>query len=174
MDLQIIALAVGLMVSLLFSERSGLSAGGMIVPGYFALSLHRPFCIVLTLLAAVAVLLLVRLLSQAVVVYGRRRIALTLILGFLVGTGFRLLAAHLQPSLAADTVQPILSVIGFIIPGLIALWMAVRQIELDSSEDASRDTRHHVPFSARVQRTETCVATGRRCRWPSQLPEAEA
>ena len=52
MDLPTIAIAIGLIVSLLFTEAFGLSAGGMIVPGYFALSLNQPLAVVLTLLAA--------------------------------------------------------------------------------------------------------------------------
>ena len=123
MDQQIIAIAIGLVVSLLFSEMFGLSAGGMIVPGYFALCMHRPGCIALTLLAALAVLVVVRFISQAVLVYGRRRIALMLILGFLLGAGLRATASIYAPPIGAEPSQPLFSVIGYIIPGLIALWM---------------------------------------------------
>ena len=52
MDAQTMAIAVGLVVSFAFSEIYGLAAGGMIVPGYLALSLDRPGTVVLTLLAA--------------------------------------------------------------------------------------------------------------------------
>ncbi len=45
MDTQTIAIALGLIVSLLFTEAFGLSAGGMIVPGYFALSLNQPLAV---------------------------------------------------------------------------------------------------------------------------------
>ena len=123
MDTTTISLAVGLIVSLAFTELFGLAAGGMIVPGYFALCMHRPGCIALTLLAALAVLALVRFISQGVLVYGRRRIALMLILGFLLGAGLRAMASIHGPPIGAESSQPVFSVIGFIIPGLIALWM---------------------------------------------------
>ena len=42
MDATTISLAVGLLVSLAITEVFGLTAGGMIVPGYFALSVHQP------------------------------------------------------------------------------------------------------------------------------------
>mgnify|MGYP006180257055 CR=1 FL=1 len=41
-------------MSLLFGELFGIAAGGMIVPGYFALNFHRPLDIVLTLTVALA------------------------------------------------------------------------------------------------------------------------
>ena len=126
MDVQIVAIAVGLVVSLLFSERFGLSAGGMIVPGYFALSLNQPGSILLTLFAAFVTYGIVRLVSNVALVYGRRRIALMLIVGFLVGSALRTLVAwSLGHTLvgSVDGGQAWLSVVGFIIPGLIALWL---------------------------------------------------
>ena len=42
------SIAVGLVVSLLFAELFGLAAGGMVVPGYLALSLDRPADIAFT------------------------------------------------------------------------------------------------------------------------------
>jgi len=124
MDVQVIAIGVGLIVSLVFTEAFGLAAGGMIVPGYFALSLNRPGCIVLTLLAALVTFAIVRGVSHVALVYGRRRIALMLITGFVVGAALRAAAACLQgPEAEAAHAQAWLTVVGFIIPGLIALWI---------------------------------------------------
>ena len=63
MDAQVVAIAFGLLISLLFTEAFGLSAGGMIVPGYFALSLHRPGAVCMTILAAALTYMVVRLVS---------------------------------------------------------------------------------------------------------------
>ena len=119
------SIAVGLVVSLLFSELFGLAAGGMVVPGYFALSLDQPADVLLTLAIALTTFFVVRGISQLAIVYGRRRTVLMILFGFLLGALVR--AAPLP---AAETMATIgtaggfdLHVIGFIIPGLIAIWI---------------------------------------------------
>lgn len=125
MDAQTLAIAVGLIVSFAFSELYGLAAGGMIVPGYLAVSLDRPGTIVMTLLAALLTFAIVRLVSQFAIVYGRRRIVMMILVGFLVGAVLRGVIGLVMPEAPADGVadEAWFTVIGFIIPGLIALWM---------------------------------------------------
>lgn len=127
MDTETLAIAIGLMVSLMFTELYGLSGGGMIVPGYFALYLTKPFSIAMTLLAALMTYFIVRGLAQVAVVYGRRRIVLMVLFGFLVGTCLRFLASFVTGHLSVEAPFPpttnCFCVVGFIIPGLIALWM---------------------------------------------------
>ena len=117
-ELLTISVGIGLVVSLLFSEMFSIAAGGMIVPGYLALSLTRPFDVLLTVGAAFVTFAIVHALSNFVIVYGRRRTVLMILVGYLVGTLIR--------SLVGDLVSPggdELQVIGFIIPGLIAIWL---------------------------------------------------
>lgn len=117
------SIAVGLAVSLLFTEIFGLAAGGMVVPGYLALSLDRPLDIVLTLGAALLTFLIVRGIAKFSVIYGRRRIVLTLLFGFLIGSVFRATPALAASMSSFNDIGGVdASVIGFIIPGLIALW----------------------------------------------------
>ena len=125
MDLQTVAIGVGLVVSLLFTEVFGLAAGGMIVPGYFALCMDRPADILLTLAVALVTFALARLISKFVILYGRRRIVLMILLGFVLGSLVRALPLVAGGELAAAGApgDGLLHVIGFIIPGLIALWM---------------------------------------------------
>lgn len=127
MDSATLAIAIGLMVSLIFTELFGLSGGGMIVPGYFALYLTKPFSIALTLLAAVATYWIVKHIAKVAIVYGRRRIVLMVLFGFLVGAAMRTCAAWVggppDMTVGTETTAPCFCVIGFIIPGLIALWM---------------------------------------------------
>ncbi len=124
MDLQTLSVAVGLAVSLIFAESFGLAAGGMIVPGYLALCLHRPECVGATLAAAVVTFGLVRLTSNWAIIYGRRRIALCLVVGFMIGAVIRHLPALAWPAASRENLGPDQGlVIGFIIPGLIALWI---------------------------------------------------
>ena len=123
-ELLSVAIGIGLAVSLLFSEMFGLAAGGMVVPGYFALYLHRPVDILLTLVAALGTYLIVHLLSTFIIVYGKRRTVMMILIGYLVRavidsvplpTGFTMVTA-------AQGIGDF-QVIGFIIPGLIAIWI---------------------------------------------------
>lgn len=118
MDGITVSLAVGLLVSLAVTELFGLTAGGMIVPGYFALSVHRPLDLLVTVLVALATFGVVRLLGEFMIIYGRRRIVLALLFGFLIGSVVR----YLMLGYGGEQVTACGCVIGFIIPGLIALW----------------------------------------------------
>lgn len=120
MDEITLSLAIGLIVSLAFTELFGLASGGMIVPGYFALYLNRPVDVVLTLLCAFATFGVVRWLGRHLIVYGRRRIVLMILFGFLTGALVRGCLGGVQSIVGAE--NACFCVIGFIIPGLIALW----------------------------------------------------
>jgi len=125
MEIQSVAIAFGLIVTLLFSEMFGLAAGGLVVPGYVALFFDKPWCIVLTLGVALATYGVVKGLSRWIIVYGKRRTMLMIVLGFFFGTLLRAIPlenAREWLSLGSSQVSE-LSVIGFIIPGLIAIWM---------------------------------------------------
>lgn len=123
-DVTSISIAIGLVVSLLFTELFGLAAGGMVVPGYLAISLDRPGCIFGTLAASVATFFVVRGISKFSIVYGRRKIVLMILFGFLIGSLTRAVPAcaavhcDMMPMPAWSV-----SAIGFVIPGLIALWI---------------------------------------------------
>tara|TARA_Y100001970_G_C14214049_1_gene848604 strand:+ start:1806 stop:2249 length:444 start_codon:yes stop_codon:yes gene_type:complete len=111
-----IAIGIGMVLSLFLTETLGVTAGGIIVPGYIALYMDDPVKIIITLLVSIMVFLIIRLLSSFMLIYGKRRLVLSLLLGFILG--------YLSKLYFSD-VNDIhdLSVIGNIIPGLIASWM---------------------------------------------------
>jgi len=111
-----VTIGLGIVLSLLLSETLGVTAGGIIVPGYIALYIHQPFQVIITLLVAVIVWAIIQILGKRVFLYGKRRIVLALILGFVFGFLSRNFIFFSQ-----DMVS--LAVIGNIIPGLIANWM---------------------------------------------------
>jgi gamma-polyglutamate biosynthesis protein CapC len=117
-ELLALSVGVGLVVSLLFSELFGLAAGGMIVPGYLALSLTRPFDVALTLVAGALTFGIVHALSSLLILYGRRLTVLTLLIGYLVGALLHTAASGYVTPTGAE-----LRLIGYVIPGLIALWL---------------------------------------------------
>ena len=108
------ALFIGLVVGFLYYELVGLSPGGVIAPGYLALFTAEPFRILSTLLVATAVWGIIELLSPRLILYGRRRLLLALLLGFSCKFAVE---AWIQPA-AGTTVD--LQSIGYMIPGLIA------------------------------------------------------
>lgn len=117
MELLPISVGIGLAVSLLFTEMFGIAAGGMIVPGYIALHLTKPVDVAVTVGAGFATWAIVHTLSSFTIVYGRRRTVLMILIGYLVGMLLRWTTGVYGHG-AVD-----LNVIGFIIPGLIALWL---------------------------------------------------
>jgi len=116
-EIMTVSIGIGLVLSLIFSELFALAAGGMVVPGYLAMSLHEPLSIMSTLLIALATWLVVSGLGQYVVLYGRRRTVLMILVGFLLNALFaRYVNLHIE------TGDLDLTAIGHIIPGLIAIW----------------------------------------------------
>ena len=122
MDFMAVAIGLGLVVSLFFSEVFGLAAGGMVVPGYFALHLDNPTAVIITLVVAVATYLIVHLFSMIVIIYGKRRTVMMIIVGYILRMFIDVLAADISPALEAIRVSDLV-IIGYIIPGLIAIWI---------------------------------------------------
>lgn len=112
------AIGIGLVVSLVFSETMGLAAGGMVVPGYIALNLTDPLRVLMTMVLGVATWLVVMLLSNFTILFGRRRTVVIILVGFLLGSLFRNFMVF---DLGDETIQ--LGAIGFIIPGLVGMWI---------------------------------------------------
>lgn len=119
-DLVPLAISIGLVVSLLFSEFFGIAAGGMVVPGYLALRLDRPLDVVLTMLAGFITYALVQGMSSFAVIYGRRRTALMILAGYFVGMVMRWPLHNWMPAHTGVDID----IIGFIVPGLMAIWLA--------------------------------------------------
>jgi len=112
-----LAVGIGLAISLLFTEMFGIAAGGMIVPGYLALNLTRPINVALTIAAGFVTFAIVHSLSSFMIIYGRRRTVLMILVGYLIGVFLRWATGGIQVGGTE------LTVIGYIIPGLIAIWL---------------------------------------------------
>ena len=111
-----ISIGLGIFLSLILSESLGVTAGGIIVPGYIALYLHEPIQVVVTFLVAILVWVIIHGMGKVMFLYGKRRIVLALILGFFFGYISRNFI-YLSQDIGS------VAVIGNIIPGLIANWM---------------------------------------------------
>lgn len=115
-DQLVLSIGLGLAISVLFSETFGIAAGGMIVPGYLALHLDEPVTLALTALASILTYGIVKSISTFMIVYGRRRTVLMILTGYILGGVITQLA---PAQVGTETVE----VIGYIIPGLIAIWL---------------------------------------------------
>lgn len=113
-----VSIGMGLVVSLYFSEFLGIAAGGMVVPGYIALYLDRPLAVLATLGVSLVTYFIVYSISAVMIVYGRRRTVLMILVGFFIGWLVKSAGALPLGDKSVDLV-----VVGYIIPGLIAIWM---------------------------------------------------
>jgi len=107
------ALTIGIVVSLVLTEVIGLSAGGIIAPGYVALLLDRPAALAGFLLVAAASYGVVRALGTVLMLYGNRRFAVAVLTGLTLGVGVQW--ASLSAPLYVEWVG-----LGLIVPGLLA------------------------------------------------------
>jgi len=113
-----IYIGIGMVLSLFLTETLGVTAGGIIVPGYIAMNLESPDRLIITFGISIFTFLIIKLLSKFIMVYGKRRLVLALLIGFLLGY-----LSRSENMITAGLGTTDLMVIGNIIPGLIANWM---------------------------------------------------
>jgi poly-gamma-glutamate biosynthesis protein PgsC/CapC len=116
-----LGLAIGLVFSLICYLTTNLSPGGMITPGWLALTLVEDYR-----KAAIVVLMTgltfgaTKVLQRVVILYGKRLFAAVVLTGVLFQTGGFILLQNDYPLLFAH------QTLGFVVPGLIA-YQLVRQ-----------------------------------------------
>jgi poly-gamma-glutamate biosynthesis protein PgsC/CapC len=109
------AIGFGITVNLVFTEVLGLASAGLVVPGYLALYFNQPDRLLATALVALVTWASVRFgLARVLVLYGRRRFGVTVLVGFVLN----LLLARALRVLPPEPLD--LRAIGYIVPGLIA------------------------------------------------------
>ncbi len=114
-----VAVGLGVAFSLVFSEIFGVAAGGIVVPGYVAVNMNNIWMLIGTFIVSSLTYGMVHLISYFVFVYGRRRLVLAILIGFIFG--YILRNAISGPLFELTDVR--MQAIGYIIPGLIANWM---------------------------------------------------
>ncbi len=111
-------LFIGLVLALLWAEITDTSPGGLIVAGYFALYLDRPLRVAATLAVALLALAIYRLLARRLLIFGRRRFVLLVLLGAVLSQAWLLVL----PGAFAAPAE--LRVIGWVVPGILASSLA--------------------------------------------------
>ncbi len=113
------AVGIGMFLSLILTETIGLAAGGIVVPGYIALVLHNPVQVIITIVVGIITYLIVKLISLYIIIYGRRLLIISILIGYLISY-----ITKISPMVAMNTLSINIETIGFVIPGLIAYWIA--------------------------------------------------
>ncbi|MGZ5454422.1 MAG: poly-gamma-glutamate biosynthesis protein PgsC [Candidatus Aminicenantales bacterium] len=115
-------LIIGLVLALLWAEITDVSPGGIIVPGYFALYLGQPLRAAATLAVALLTLAAYKVLVRRLILFGRRRFVLMVLVGAVLSQAWLLVSPGLFAAPAG------LRVIGLIIPGILASSLARQKI----------------------------------------------
>jgi gamma-polyglutamate biosynthesis protein CapC len=110
-----LSLVVGVVVSLVYAERTGVIPAGLVVPGYLALVLDQViFLSAIFLLSFLTFLIVDRGIDRYVILYGRRRFVAMLSIGIML----KLVFDALYPAMPFEVYE--FRGIGVIVPGLIA------------------------------------------------------
>jgi poly-gamma-glutamate biosynthesis protein PgsC/CapC len=120
-EIATLGLAIGLVFSLVCYLTTNLSPGGMITPGWLALTLVEDYRLAALVMVTTALTFgAVKVLQQVVILYGKRLFAAVVLTGVVFQTTLFLLIQSDFPLLFAH------QTLGFVVPGLIA-YQLVRQ-----------------------------------------------
>jgi poly-gamma-glutamate biosynthesis protein PgsC/CapC len=110
-----IALVLGVILSLLFAEKTGIVPAGLVVPGYMALIFDQPIFIAVIFFISLLTYVIVTFgLSRITLLYGRRKFAAMLATGIVL----KLILDFAYPVMPFEILE--FRGIGVIVPGLIA------------------------------------------------------
>ncbi len=121
----------GIAVSLLITELTGFSPGGVVVAGYLAMFALQPSWLIGTMIVALLTYGIVKTVQSHMLLYGRRLFIIYMITGMFVS---QMISWFFM---ASSTANAGIMIIGYLIPGLIArdfarqgiiktvLWLAV-------------------------------------------------
>ena len=116
------SIGLSIILSFLAGEFLGISAGGLVSPGYLAFFLDQPLRLLSTMALAAAIFLGVRLMQRFMILHGRRRFMATVLMS-LAGTWILE-----QLFFYANAMNQDIRIIGYIIPGLIANDMLRKEV----------------------------------------------
>ena len=108
------AIGLSIILGFLSTELLGIFTGGLISAGYLAFYIEQPYRILSTIGLSLVVYGITLLVGKLVILYGRRRLLLTVISGILLGWLYESMSYYFSG------VSQDLRIIGYIIPGLLA------------------------------------------------------
>jgi len=109
------SLFVGIVLSLIFAEKFGISPAGLVVPGYLALIFDQPVMLLSVLvISCITYFIVNHVISRFVILYGRRKFAAMILTGMVL----KFVLDLIYPLTPFEMVE--MSGIGVVIPGIIA------------------------------------------------------
>lgn len=110
-----ISLVVGVVLSILFAEKTGILPAGLVVPGYLALIFDQPvFILVILLISGLTYVIVQYGVARFVILYGRRKFSAMLIVGIIL----KLIFDYAYPIMPFEVYE--FRGLGVIVPGIIA------------------------------------------------------
>lgn len=110
-----VTMVLGVTLSLIFAEKTGISPAGIIVPGYLALVFDEPITMVIVFLISITTyIIVVFILSRFTILYGRRKFVAMLVVGICIKLTFD----YFYPNMPFEIYE--FRGIGVIVPGLMA------------------------------------------------------
>lgn len=110
-----VTMVLGVTLSLIFAEKTGISPAGIIVPGYLALVFDEPITMAIVFLISITTyIIVVFILSRFTILYGRRKFVAMLV----VGVCIKLTFDYFYPNMPFEIYE--FRGIGVIVPGLMA------------------------------------------------------
>lgn len=120
-----VAIAIGMALSLLLEEFFGISAGGIIVPGYLGLAFAAPLTVLMIYVIALITFIIINyVLPRFVILFGKRKFVATL----LVALVLKLILDLIYPISPFSTLE--IRGVGIVVPGLLASNFAKQGIKL--------------------------------------------
>ncbi len=114
MDLNLNIVILGVIVSIIFYEITNISPGGIIVPGLMVMYIKQPERMIYTVIIAVITYFIVKLISRYLIIFGKRRFVLMIIVSIILNFLLQLILKGLSLNMLNVTI------IGYTIAGLIA------------------------------------------------------
>ncbi len=108
------AITLSIVFGFIISEALGILSGGLVSAGYLAFFIDQPLRIAATLGLSIFIALLVNSISQWLILFGRRRFVLTILLSLVAAWLFE------RFSYRMNLIPQDMRIIGYLIPGLIA------------------------------------------------------
>lgn len=101
---------ISIAISLIYSEITGISPGGIITSGYVALNINNPQKLAYTFVVVILSLYIIKFISKYAIFYGKRRFALMILTAYILNF---LINKFLAPEFN-------FTLLGTLIPGIIA------------------------------------------------------
>lgn len=105
---------IGIIVSWLFYELTGISPGGIVVPGLLVLYIDQLDRLIFTLIISIITVFVIKLISKYTIIYGKRRFVLFIVVSVILNIIISLLLKTMSNQMI------VISVVGYILSGIIA------------------------------------------------------